>query len=169
MLVLMYLITFYFCGMEFECRLPDWSLLFCSFLYMAWLILDNIDGKQARRTRTSSALGLLFDHQVDALNVTITTTYFANLLMAPQYALIYWFIGSLPFYFTTWEEAYTGSMQFPIISAASDGCLLFGVLTFVFYWMRPEAFIHSYLLGIEYRVILMYFLMIISVCTATYK
>lgn len=169
MMVLMYLITVSFCGMEFECRLPDWSLLFCSFLYMTWLILDNIDGKQARRTRTSSPLGLLFDHQVDALNVTITTTYFANLLMAPHHALTYWFIGALPFYFTTWEETYTGSMQFPFISAASDGCLFFGILTFLFYWMLPETFIHNSLWGIEYRDLIMYFMIVMSVLTAVYK
>jgi ethanolaminephosphotransferase len=136
---------------------------------MGWLILDNIDGKQARRTNTSSALGLLFDHQVDALNVTITTSYFANILMAPQYALTYWFIGALPFYFTTWEETYTGSLNFPFISAASDGCLFFGLLAFVFYWMQPETFIHQSFLGYEYRVIIMGVMIFVSCAVAIYK
>ncbi len=30
-------------------------------------MLDNLDGKQARRTKTSSPLGLLFDHGCDAM------------------------------------------------------------------------------------------------------
>lgn len=36
----------------------------CTFVYQT---LDNIDGKQARRTGTSSPLGMLFDHGLDAL------------------------------------------------------------------------------------------------------
>lgn len=30
--------------------------------------LDNIDGKQARRTKSSSPLGMLFDHGSDAVS-----------------------------------------------------------------------------------------------------
>ncbi len=30
-------------------------------------MLDNMDGKQARRTGTSSPLGMMFDHGCDAL------------------------------------------------------------------------------------------------------
>jgi hypothetical protein len=33
--------------------------------------LDNLDGKQARRTGSSSPLGLLFDHGCDAFNTTV--------------------------------------------------------------------------------------------------
>jgi ethanolaminephosphotransferase len=38
-----------------------------------WLYstLDNVDGKQARRTNSSSPLGELFDHGCDALNCSI--------------------------------------------------------------------------------------------------
>lgn len=37
----------------------------CSWIYSTF---DNVDGKQARRTGTSSPLGELFDHGCDALN-----------------------------------------------------------------------------------------------------
>ncbi|KAJ8613695.1 hypothetical protein MRB53_036837 [Persea americana] len=33
--------------------------------------MDNVDGKQARRTGTSSGLGELFDHGIDSLNCTL--------------------------------------------------------------------------------------------------
>lgn len=33
--------------------------------------IDNLDGRQARRTKSSSPLGLLFDHGIDALNTTL--------------------------------------------------------------------------------------------------
>lgn len=35
--------------------------------------LDNIDGKQARRTRSGSPLGMLFDHGVDSLSSFMIT------------------------------------------------------------------------------------------------
>lgn len=34
-------------------------------------MFDNLDGKQARRTKTSSPLGLLFDHGCDAMTTFI--------------------------------------------------------------------------------------------------
>ncbi len=45
-----------------EGPLPAWACLLsglCLFLYST---LDAMDGKQARRTKTSSPLGQLFDH-----------------------------------------------------------------------------------------------------------
>ena len=42
--------------------MPAWMYFFsatCSFIYQT---LDAVDGKQARRTNTSSPLGQLFDH-----------------------------------------------------------------------------------------------------------
>lgn len=168
-MVTMYFLTFYHCGNSYNCRLPDWTILLSSFLYMGWLILDNIDGKQARRIGTSSPLGLMFDHQVDALNVSITTSYFANLLMSPNHAILYWIVGSLPFYFTTWEEAYTGSLIFPFISAASDGCLLFGVLSFLFYYTSPEYYIENFAMGFSYRDWICYVMLVLSSAISIYK
>jgi len=46
---------------------PRWvcfAFVICLFLYQT---MDNIDGKQARRTGAGSPLGELFDHGVDAL------------------------------------------------------------------------------------------------------
>ena len=40
------------------------------FMYQT---MDNIDGKQARRTGTSSGLGELFDHGIDSLNCTLAS------------------------------------------------------------------------------------------------
>ena len=157
------------CGMDFECRLSDRAMLCCTIFYLSWLILDNIDGKQARRTGSSSPLGLMFDHQVDALNVTITSTYLVNVLMAPQSALIYWFVGAFPFYYTTWEETYTGAQNFPYFSAASDGCLAIGLLSFIFYLFSPEFFIHNSILGLEIREFLLLLLIIGVFLISLYK
>jgi phosphatidylglycerophosphate synthase len=50
---------------------PPWACFFSAFCYLLYQILDNIDGKQARRTKSSSPLGLLVDHGTDAC-----TTFF---------------------------------------------------------------------------------------------
>jgi phosphatidylglycerophosphate synthase len=50
-------------------KIPSWIIffgVFCSFMYQT---LDAVDGKQARRTGTSSPLGQLFDHGKPYLKV----------------------------------------------------------------------------------------------------
>lgn len=52
---------------------PSTSPSSSSFAAGIWLYstFDNVDGKQARRTGTSSPLGELFDHGCDALNCSV--------------------------------------------------------------------------------------------------
>jgi phosphatidylglycerophosphate synthase len=52
-------------------KLPEWTYLFVAFGIFAFQTLDAIDGKQARRTGSSSPLGQLFDHGCDAISWTI--------------------------------------------------------------------------------------------------
>ena len=42
--------------------MPAWVAVLLAFCMFAYSTLDNMDGKQARKTKSSSALGLLFDH-----------------------------------------------------------------------------------------------------------
>lgn len=51
--------------------LPSWVPLFSAGAVVFYTILDCLDGKQARRTGTSSPLGQLFDHGCDALSVNL--------------------------------------------------------------------------------------------------
>ncbi len=46
-----------------------WKLLFFSLCLFLYQTLDNMDGKQARRTGNSTALGMLMDHGCDAFGV----------------------------------------------------------------------------------------------------
>lgn len=47
---------------------PRWTCLLCAFGLFVYQSLDSIDGKQARRTNTSSPLGELFDHGCDSIS-----------------------------------------------------------------------------------------------------
>eukprot|EP00919_Chromeraceae_sp_WS-2016_P054352 GHVR01129134.1.p2 GENE.GHVR01129134.1~~GHVR01129134.1.p2 ORF type:complete len:100 (-),score=8.76 GHVR01129134.1:1108-1407(-) len=46
-----------------------WTLLFFGTCVLIYQTLDNMDGKQARRTGNSSPLGMIFDHGCDAMGV----------------------------------------------------------------------------------------------------
>ena len=48
-------------------ELPSWTYLFSAIGVFIFQTMDAIDGKQARRTNSSSPLGQLFDHGWDAL------------------------------------------------------------------------------------------------------
>jgi hypothetical protein len=50
---------------------PRWVYLFAGWAVVFYTWLDCFDGKQARRTGTSSPLGQLFDHGCDALSVNL--------------------------------------------------------------------------------------------------
>merc|ERR1711935_283637 len=68
------LIQFY-CSDKLARDLPGWWFplaALCSFIYQT---LDGSDGKQARRTKSGSPLGELFDHGVDALVTTIIASF----------------------------------------------------------------------------------------------
>ena len=47
---------------------PWWTTFSCALGLFIYQTLDAIDGKQARRTKTSSPLGELFDHGCDSLS-----------------------------------------------------------------------------------------------------
>ena len=49
-------------------KVPNWFFFFQAWCYFAYRMLDEMDGKQARRTGNSSPLGLIFDHGCDAFS-----------------------------------------------------------------------------------------------------
>ena len=54
---------------------PSWVYATNALLLFAYQSLDGSDGKQARRTKTGSALGELFDHGIDAFAVAPITLF----------------------------------------------------------------------------------------------
>ena len=47
---------------------PRWACALCALGLFIYQSLDAIDGKQARRTNSSSPLGELFDHGCDSIS-----------------------------------------------------------------------------------------------------
>ena len=52
---------------------PWWTTFSCALGLFIYQTLDAIDGKQARRTKTSSPLGELFDHGCDSVSTVFVS------------------------------------------------------------------------------------------------
>lgn len=60
-LIFSYIITAYY-NIDFTYETPRWNYLLAAAAVFIYLHMDCLDGKQARKTGTSSPLGQLFDH-----------------------------------------------------------------------------------------------------------
>ena len=71
--------------------------------------MDNIDGKQARRTGTSSGLGELFDHGIDSLNCILASLLEVSALGLglTHLGAFTAFVACLPMFASTWETFHT--------------------------------------------------------------
>lgn len=105
---------------------PSW--VYYSFAIGIWMYstMDNVDGKQARRTGTSSPLGELFDHGIDSLNCTL-----ASLLQVAAMGQGSTKIGALtallpclPMFFSTWETYHTHTLYLGYINAPTEGLII---------------------------------------------
>lgn len=88
--------------------------------------MDNLDGKQARRTGTSSGLGELFDHGIDSLNCTL-----ASLLETAAMGLGTSTSGvftalcpCLPMFFSTWETYHSHTLYLGYVNGPTEGLLV---------------------------------------------
>lgn len=94
---------------------PRWVYAFNGWAVFFYLHLDCLDGKQARRTKSSSPLGQLFDHGCDALSLSLVMI---NLVTCAQPGLTVPFITTIvlgpaiPFILAHWEEYHTGMMLY---------------------------------------------------------
>jgi len=103
---------------------PRWVYLFNAAAMIIYQTLDNMDGKQARRTGSSSPLGMLFDHGCDAINSPMgSINWCVAMCISPSIPLVlFWTLiaSAIPFYVSTWEEYYTGALILPIINGPSE-------------------------------------------------
>ncbi len=119
---------------------PRWLCVYTGLAVLLYQTLDNMDGKQARRTKSSSALGMLFDHGCDAINSVISpVTTAACVGMGWELGWVY--LTStvfVAFFFQTWEEYYVGEMNLPVFNGPSEGLLMTAVLCF-FSGLSPQG------------------------------
>lgn len=93
------------------------------FLYQ---FLDNLDGHQARRTGTSSPLGLLMDHGCDAVNCIIGGLSLCCVVSdGPCWKTWVMVLDTLiVFFLNTWEEYYRGVLVLPVVNGPNEGIFI---------------------------------------------
>jgi len=120
-----------------------WIFLLNGISILVYQTLDNMDGKQARRTGSSSPLGLLFDHGCDAINSIFgSANVIIGMNLIPSENMFQvWLLVFGPFvmfFIATWEQFFTGELIMPILNGPSEGLVLSAFLSFTSYRFGSE-------------------------------
>ncbi|NP_001080113.1 choline/ethanolaminephosphotransferase 1 isoform X1 [Xenopus laevis] len=110
-------VLIYYCPTATE-KAPTWTYLSCAIGLFMYQSLDAIDGKQARRTNSSTPLGELFDHGCDSLStvfVVLGTCIAVQLGTNPDWMFFCCFAGMFMFYCAHWQTYVSGTLRFGII------------------------------------------------------
>nr|XP_039253659.1 choline/ethanolaminephosphotransferase 1-like [Styela clava] len=94
---------------------PSWIYLINAIGLFIYQALDAIDGKQARRTNTSSPLGELFDHGCDSISTVVVAIATAcSLLLGKSPDMMFALVMSsiVLFYCGHWVSYVTGTLHF---------------------------------------------------------
>lgn len=88
--------------------------------------MDNLDGKQARRTGTSSGLGELFDHGIDSLNCTLASLLetAAMGLGTSKTGVFTALCPCIPMFFSTWETYHSHTLYLGYFNGPTEGLLI---------------------------------------------
>jgi ethanolaminephosphotransferase len=111
-------------GFDFEYKLKPNTCIIIGSFQLLYQLLDNIDGKQARRTGNSTPFGMLMDHGCDVFTNIFTSYNLSKLLLVgnDDYLSFSVFFGLLlGFYMMTFEEYKLGEMHFPPINGTDEG------------------------------------------------
>ncbi|OUM60314.1 hypothetical protein PIROE2DRAFT_32525, partial [Piromyces sp. E2] len=134
-----------------------WFYISCSLGLWLYSTFDNVDGKQARRTKQSSPLGELFDHGCDSLNCAVGSIVEAAALGLGQsyYTYIFTMITIFTFFYSTWENFYTGRLYLGYVNGPTEGLILGTIIMFLSGIFGPEMWWKpiSYYLGSWVEVI----------------
>uniref|UniRef100_A0A8C9T0X2 Choline/ethanolaminephosphotransferase 1 n=1 Tax=Scleropages formosus TaxID=113540 RepID=A0A8C9T0X2_SCLFO len=106
---------------------PQWTYLLCAGGLFIYQSLDAIDGKQARRTGSSSPLGELFDHGCDSLStvfVVLGTCIALQLGTHPDWMFFCCFAGIFLFYCAHWQTYVSGVLRFGLIDVTEVQVLI---------------------------------------------
>jgi ethanolaminephosphotransferase len=122
--IISFLFTVYETGNDFTYELSRFACGVQTIAHFMYILLDNLDGKQARRTGTSSSYGMLLDHGCDVFTNIIVCYNVSHLLMLGNTTFFSYcvFIALIPgFFTTTYEEYVLGYLNLPCINGADEG------------------------------------------------
>lgn len=131
---------------------PRWVHLLTAITLLTYQNLDNMDGKQARKTGSSSPLGLVLDHGCDSMNIALI-----NMAMVSCFAtgwtstfMIVLMFQFTSFYIQTWEQHYTGAMVLPIVNGVTDGGVVLIMCNLISAWYGSQIWIDPFIDATDY-------------------
>ncbi|KAL9912919.1 cholinephosphotransferase 1 isoform X2 [Glossina fuscipes] len=139
---------------------PRWTCLLCAFGLFVYQSLDSIDGKQARRTNTSSPLGELFDHGCDSIStvfIALSACISCQLGHYPNWLFFQCFCAIGLFYCAHWQTYVSGTLRFGKIDVTEAQLTIIGIhlISTVFgpeFWLTKLRYF-----GCEVRTMPLYF------------
>lgn len=113
--------------------LPGWACIWNGISLFIYQTLDNLDGRQARRTNTSSPLGQFFDHGCDAITGVLEIVKACGSLNMGVGAPTFFFVILIAFGFflTTWEEFAVDAFYLGPINGPDEGLLFLSILQII--------------------------------------
>ncbi|KAL0230331.1 hypothetical protein PCE1_003892 [Barthelona sp. PCE] len=163
---------------------PSWMSIvggICVFMYQ---LLDNLDGRQARRkpkdwnllteddkramkvTSLGSPAGQCMDHSMDALSCNFVMVGVALALGAPPVQIIViMFTTVVSFAVCNWEEYHTHSLYLGFINGPTEGLLLVSIIE-IYSGIAGVDFFYNTVFGYKLVDILIYFLAVGSLLTS---
>ena len=114
-------------GNDFSHKLSRLTTLVITITHYLYIIFDNLDGKQARKTNTCSSFGMLLDHGCDVFTnmcVLFNVSHLCRLGNDTIYVEFLTFTLYLGFYTTIYEEYLLGEMHLGIINGPDEGNFL---------------------------------------------
>lgn len=106
--------------------IPSWACFVNGICLAIYQLLDNLDGRQARRTGNSSPLGQFFDHVCDAITgvselFKIAASFNLGITTETFYFI---FIMGFGFFLTSWEEYVNHRFYLGPINGPDEGLTL---------------------------------------------
>ena len=136
--VIAFVITLLDGGFDFSQPLKPSTCYVIGIFQLLYQILDNIDGKQARRTGNSTPFGMLMDHGCDSFTLVFTSYNMSRLLIVGNegfFSYSVYFGLIMGFFMMTYEDYKIGEMAFPAINGVDEGnfaVFLIGVICGIF-------------------------------------
>nr|XP_014285945.1 cholinephosphotransferase 1 isoform X2 [Halyomorpha halys]XP_014285946.1 cholinephosphotransferase 1 isoform X2 [Halyomorpha halys] len=109
---------------------PRWAYILCALGLFAYQSLDAIDGKQARRTGSSSPLGELFDHGCDSVStvfVAVSACISVQLGAYPSWMFFQCFCALTLFYCAHWQAYVSGTVKFGRVDVTEAQVTIIGI------------------------------------------
>lgn len=127
--------------------IPSWVWIVCAINHFLAHTLDGIDGKHARRTKSSGPTGELMDHGLDSWTALFVPFCIYSMFgradhsYAPFRVLFIFWAVFVTFYLSHWEKYNTGILYLPWSYDLSQIALF--VLYVITYIYTPKAWKHK--------------------------